>query len=263
MKVIRKIIKIDDELCDGCGNCVVGCAEGALKVIDGKARVIAEKFCDGLGACIGECPTGALEIVEREADEFDEAAVETHLFEGPKKQTPPTFEHRCPSADLKVFPAAADCPSANQPIQIASGTTSTLSHWPIQIRLIPPTAPFLKNADLLVLADCGAVTLSRLQEDFVRGRVVMMGCPKFDDTKDYQERFRQIFVANAIESITVVRIEVPCCSGLPMLVKQALVESRKNIPLKEVVVSARGQILETRDIGFGVNTGKTMGQIPR
>ena len=123
-----------------------------------------------------------------------------------------------------------------------------LTHWPIQIRLIPPTAPFLKNADLLILADCGAVALARLHEDFVKGRVVMMGCPKFDDAKEYQERFRQIFTANAIRSITVVRMEVPCCSGLPMLVQKGLAESKKAIPLEEVVVGVRGEILETRKV---------------
>lgn len=257
MKIMRKIIEIDEARCDGCGNCVIGCAEGALQVIDGKARVVSEKFCDGLGACIGECPTGALKTVEREAEAFDEAAVEAFLAE--KAETPDPAEKThggCPSAGIQVFPASpgqpsvlpVDCQCANHPESLKASGESALSHWPIQIRLIPPTAPFLKDANLLILADCGAVTLPRLHADFIKGRVVMMGCPKFDDIKDYQERFRQIFVANTIRSITVVRMEVPCCSGLPIIVKKALAESQKSIPLEEVVVGARGNILETRNV---------------
>jgi NAD-dependent dihydropyrimidine dehydrogenase PreA subunit len=257
MKIMRKIIQIDEALCDGCGNCVVGCAEGALKVINGKAKVVADKFCDGLGACIGECPTGALKIIEREAEAFDEAAVEAHLSGKEEAPRQPVKTHTgCPSAAIHTFaiasdrsaPGQTDCAKANQPATLTANRISALSQWPIQIRLIPPTAPFLNNSDLLVLADCSAVTLPYLHEDFIRGRVVMMGCPKFDDAKDYQERFRQIFSANTIRSITVLRMEVPCCSGLPMIVERALKESKKTIPLEEVVVGVRGDILETKKV---------------
>ena len=173
MKTVRKIIEIDEELCDGCGNCVPSCAEGALEIIDGKARVVADIYCDGLGACLGECPLGALKIVEREADEFDEEAVE-ELLAKKKQEAPaqeaPAFSGGCPSAQLQAFgspqPAAAPGPQADlSGSDAADLTQSALSHWPVQIMLIPPTAPFLKGADLLVLADCVPVAFRKIRPD--------------------------------------------------------------------------------------------------
>jgi len=255
MKVLRKIIKIDDELCDGCGNCIPSCAEGALEIVDGKARMIADFYCDGLGACLGECPTGALSIVEREANEFDEKAVEEHLAKQTVEEprTMPMVSGGCPSARLQTFspgegaPASSPCQAANQPAAFEQ-SESALSHWPVQIMLVPPTAPFLKNADLLVVADCVPVTYPDFHRDFLQGKAVMMGCPKFDDTQHYIEKFSQICKVSGIKSITNVVMEVPCCSALPMIVKKGMELSGVTIPMEEVVISTRGKILERRQI---------------
>lgn len=236
MKTTRKIIEIDEDLCDGCGQCVPACAEGAIQIIDGKARVIADKLCDGLGACLGECPVGALNIVERKADEFDEEAVEEHLKTIEEKETPgsPAPECGCPSLQMKTF--AADKPAG--PSEAAG--FSALTHWPIKIRLVPPKAPFLKNADLLVLADCAGVAYTRLHEDLLDGKVVMMGCPKFDNADEYIQKFADVFNTAEINSVTVAIMEVPCCSGLPWIVKKGLEKSGKNVPLTEIVINPKG-----------------------
>ncbi|MBI9091024.1 MAG: 4Fe-4S binding protein [Desulfobacterium sp.] len=244
MKTIRKIIEIDEERCDGCGNCVPSCAEGAIKIIDGKAKVVKDQYCDGLGACLGECPQDALKLVEREADPFDEAAVEAYL-EAPKEQkTPAPSGCGCPSEQLATFPQAGTCQTANTPARMNSASAdSALGHWPVQIRLVPPTAPFLKEADLLVTADCVPVAYAAFHEDFLKDKVVMMGCPKFDDKDSYVEKFTQIFAANTINSITVLIMEVPCCSGLPGIVKQAMELAGKEIDLSTTVITRRGEIL--------------------
>jgi len=251
MTVRRKIIKIDEELCDGCGNCVPSCAEGALEIIDGKAKVIADLYCDGLGACLGECPVGALEIVEREADEFDEEAVEELLAQKKKEERKvmPMASGGCPSARLQSFgtPAADTGQQANQPAALDQAE-SALSHWPVQIMLVPPTAPFLKGADLLVLADCVPVAYPSLHRDFLKGKAVMMGCPKFDDAQHYIEKFAQICKQSGIKSITSVVMEVPCCSALPVIVKKGMELSGAGIPMEEVIISTRGKVLERRQV---------------
>lgn len=240
-KILRKIIEIDEDLCDGCGQCVTGCDEGALKIIDGKARVVSETFCDGLGACIGECPTGALKIVEREAPPFDEEAVKKHLV----KKEPETMPCGCPSAHIQIFDKPSACEAANKPKHFESAEEeSALTHWPIQIKLIPASAPFLKGADLLVLADCAAVAFPTLHRGLMKGKVVMMGCPKFDDVQEYVQKFADIFKTAGIKSITVVVMEVPCCSGMPMIVKKGMEAANKNVPTKEIVLSLRGKILK-------------------
>ena len=254
MKVIRKIIHIDEELCNGCGNCVPSCAEGALEIVDGKARVIADFYCDGLGACLGECPTGALTIEEREADEFDEHAVEKLLTEKQKEE---------PSARTVLPMASGGCPSARMmqsfgptgagaesgfPAATGAPAESALSHWPVQIMLVPPTAPFLKGADLLVLADCVPVAFPTLHRDFLKGKAVMMGCPKFDNTQAYIEKFAQIARHSGIRSITAVVMEVPCCAALPVIVQKGLKLAGATIPMEEVVISVRGKILERRQV---------------
>ncbi|MEW6259658.1 MAG: 4Fe-4S dicluster domain-containing protein [Thermodesulfobacteriota bacterium] len=243
MKVKRKIIQIDEEACDGCGRCVTGCAEGALQVIDGKARVVNEVFCDGLGACIGECPTGALQLIEREAEEFDERAVEEHLHRMHQAG-------RCPSASIQELRSAADCEKANVPTALKpeeQGVHSHLSHWPIQIRLVPANASFLKNADLLVTADCVPVSYPAMNETFLPGRRILLGCPKFDNVQEAIDKFTQIFRQNEIRSLTTLIMEVPCCSGLPFILKKAMQASGRSIPLTTVVVSTRGEILRQID----------------
>lgn len=247
MKVLRKIIEIDEELCDGCGQCVPGCAEGSLQIVDGKVKMVSDNLCDGLGACIGECPTGALKIVERETDEFDEEAVEKYLAEkeAEKQKEPLTSACGCPSTNIQTFAPAPSCKEANIPAAFEDAE-SALSHWPIQIRLVPATAPFLKGADLLVLADCCGIAFPTLHRDLLKGRVVMMGCPKFDDVQDYIDKFADIFNTADIKSVTAVVMEVPCCSGLPMIVKKGMEAAGKNIPIAKVVISTRGKILAQR-----------------
>lgn len=246
MKVQRKIIEIDEELCDGCGLCVPSCAEGAIAVVDGKARVLSEKFCDGLGACLGECPNGALKIVERVADAFDEEAVEEHLCSG-EDQRPPllaTLPCGCPSTQIQTFVPRDACRSANEPTTHTGSTPSALGHWPVQIRLVPATAPFLKHADLLVTADCVPVAYPDFHRDFLKGKAVMMGCPKFDDAGSYVEKFTEIFRTAGIRSVTVLDMEVPCCSSLPRIVGRAMEAAGKQIPLREVIITSKGEILE-------------------
>ena len=247
MKRLRKIIEIDEELCDGCGQCVPGCAEGSLQIVDGKAKMVSDNLCDGLGACIGECPNGALRIVEREAEEFDEEAVEKYLAEkeAAKQKQQPVLACGCPSTNIQTFAPVSSCREANIPVGFED-SESALSHWPIQIRLIPATAPFLKGADLLVLADCCGVAIPTLHKDLLKGRVVMIGCPKFDDIQEYVEKFADIFKTADIKSILSVVMEVPCCSGLPMIVKKGMEAAGKNIPIKELVISTRGKILEQK-----------------
>jgi len=243
MKVLRKIIEIDEEKCDGCGQCIPSCAEGAIQIVDGKARIVKDMFCDGLGACLGECPNDALRIIERKADEFDEEAVEKHLAETEKVQIEePALSCGCPSTKIQTFVLPEFVFDANKPADRKS--ESSLSHWPVKIRLVPANAPFLKGADLLVLADCVPVAFPTLHRDFLKGRAVTMGCPKFDDVQEYIDKFAEIFKTAAIKSITTVVVEVPCCSGLPMIVKNGLEKAGKNIPMEEVVISARGKILE-------------------
>ena len=248
MKVTRKIIEIDEERCDGCGNCVIACAEGALQIIDGKAKVISDNLCDGLGACIGDCPQDALEIIEREAEDFDEAAVEKHL-EAQKANNEPAepaaMPCGCPSSQIQSFAPAAGCQGANVPRTMAKGQ-SALTHWPVQIRLIPPTAPFLKGADLLVVADCVPVAFPNLHGDYLEGKTVMVGCPKFDDAQEYIDKFAQIFQTAGVKSVTTMVMEVPCCSGLPMIVKKGMEAAGVAVPSRQVTISTRGEVLEEK-----------------
>ncbi len=247
MKNIRKIIEIDEELCDGCGLCVPDCAEGSLVIVDGKAKLVEDKLCDGLGACLGACPQGALRIIEREADDFDEEAVEEYLAQKKREEqqegTPGIpIGGGCPSAQLQSF--------APQPQVMPQGkisqTPSALTHWPIQIRLIPPTAPFLKNADILIAADCTAVAVPGFQEKYMQNRVVMMGCPKFDDAESYIDKFAEIIATSGIKSITILIVEVPCCSAMNVIVKKAFEKAGSNVPVEQITVTTRGEELERK-----------------
>jgi ferredoxin len=243
MKITRKIIEIDDERCNGCGQCVPSCAEGALEIVDGKVRLAAERYCDGLGACLGECPTGALQVIEREAEDFDEAAVEEYLREKEQHQgaSQPQMIQSCPSARIQSFLPHARVKA--RPAVAQGMAASSLTHWPVQIHLVPPTAPFLKGADLLVVSDCVPVAYPNLHGDFLPGKVVLVGCPKFDDVKSYIQKFADIFKTADIKSITTLSMEVPCCSGLPAIVRKGLEASGKRIPREDLVISLRGEIL--------------------
>lgn len=240
MKVTRKIIEIDEGLCNGCAQCVPSCAEGALQIIDGKAKVVSDNLCDGLGACLGECPTGALRIIERDAEDFDEEAVEKRLHENQvKTEAEPVLSCGCPSSAVQIL----SCPDAGRPSFQEQNDESTLAHWPVQIKLVPAKAPFLKGADLLVLADCVPVSFPTLHRDFLKGKAVMMGCPKFDDVEEYINKFAQVFKEAGIKSVTTVIMEVPCCSGLPMIVKKGMDQSGVKVPMEKIVISTKGKII--------------------
>lgn len=246
MKTVRKIIEINEELCNGCGQCVPDCAEGSLKIIDGKAKLVADKFCDGLGACLGSCPTGALQIVEREAEEFDEEAVEQYLEAEKKQAAAPTMDCGCASSHIQTLKPLSACQQANIPASHqTSGTeaASMLGHWPIQIRLVPPQAPFLQNADLLVAADCTAVAARHFQDKYLQGRAVLMGCPKFDDADSYVRRFAEIIATCRLKSLTVLIMEVPCCSAMNAIVKKARDLAGVDLPIDQITISVRGEEL--------------------
>jgi ferredoxin len=245
MNALRKIIEIDEGLCNGCGECASACAEGAIQIIDGKARLVAERYCDGLGACVGECPTGALQVIEREADAFDEQAVEKHLKTKAQDEKPAAapLPCGCPSTQVQCF-GSPPLRREDKGADTEASAASALTHWPVQIRLVPPTAPFLKGARLLVAADCTPVAYPRFHRDFLEGKVVMVGCPKFDETQAYIQRFADIFRTADIKDITVVVMEVPCCQGLPVIVKKGMELAGKAIPLEQITISRRGEVLE-------------------
>jgi ferredoxin len=243
MKMKRKIIEIDEKKCTGCGLCTTACAEGAIEVRDGKARLVSEVYCDGLGACLGECPEGALTVTEKESQEFDPEAVEEHLKARDREAQPETIACGCPSQHIQVFAQDKRTISPKSADVVAGGTPSALSHWPVQIRLVPPKAPFLQGAHLLIAADCASVAYPDFHSRLLPGRTVLIGCPKFDNVEEYLQKFVEIFKQASIRSITVVDMEVPCCSKLPALVRHALELSGREIPLQELVISVRGEIL--------------------
>ncbi len=245
---VRDVIKIDEEKCNGCGNCVVACAEGAIQIINGKAKVVSEKYCDGLGACIGKCPAGALEIVRRNAVEFDEAAVGAHLKKigrEPLKSAnhnPHAYApmHACPgSLAQTIRPKASANKSGTH--ATAPAVESALCSWPVQLQLVSPRAEFFNNADLLVCADCVPFALAGFHAELLRGKIAVIGCPKLDDAGGYAEKLAEILSENNVKSVTVAHMEVPCCFGLEGAVESALRESGKKIPLETIVLSINGK----------------------
>jgi len=251
--MLRKIVRIDPEKCDGCGLCVPSCAEGAIKIVDGKAQLSADNLCDGLGACLGDCPRDAITIEEREADEFDEAEVERHLAaQGrpapvPHHATPatsvPAANHHgggCPGSRAMSFARSQEAPVT----QSAASRQSQLAQWPVQLHLVPTTAPYFQGADLLITADCVPVAYAGYHEDFLKGKAVVMGCPKLDDNQFYTNKLTELFSKSDIKSITVLKMEVPCCGGIAVAAQQALAASGKQIPLKIVTIGIQGTIKE-------------------
>ncbi len=230
--MIRKIIKIDEDKCNGCGACAVACHEGAIEMVDGKAKLTREHYCDGLGDCLPACPTGAITFEEREAPAYDEAAV---VAEKQKKATLPCG---CPGTNSKVIKREPCSTNSSYP-----PTNSMLSQWPVQIKLVPVNAPYFDGAKLLVAADCTAFAYGNFHNEFIRNHVTLIGCPKLDMV-DYSEKLTAIIANNNIKSVTVVRMEVPCCGGIENAVKQALMASGKFIPWRVVTVSTDGQIIE-------------------
>ena len=238
--MIRKIIHIDEEKCNGCGICANACHEGAIDIIDGKAKLVREHFCDGFGDCLPGCPTGAITFEEREAPAYDEAAVKQaqQLKQQEKMQREGMqIPHGgCPGSRMRQMKRETTAPTENK-------MESQLQQWPVQIKLVPTQAPYFEGAKLLIAADCTAYAYANFHQDFIRGKVVLVGCPKLDSV-DYSEKLEEIIRSNNISSVTVVRMEVPCCGGLEMAAKKALQNSGKFIPWQVVTISVDGKILD-------------------
>ena len=237
----RKIVKIDDEKCNGCGLCIPNCAEGALQIVDGKAKLITDKFCDGLGACLGHCPEDAITILEREAEDFDEKAVVAYLHkqgEAQPKPEPQPVIAGCPSSRAMHFKV----PEARTESVSTTPAVSQLTQWPVQLKLVPINAPYFQDADLLIAADCVPFAYPNFHQDFLKGKAVVVGCPKLDDIQYYKEKLTEIFKANSIKSVTVPYMEVPCCFGIVKATEDAIAASGKKILLKKVKIGIRGEI---------------------
>jgi len=234
--MIRKIIRIDEEKCNGCGACASACHEGAIGMVNGKAKLLREDYCDGLGDCLPACPTNAISFEEREAPAYDEAAVLRAKAE--KEASTQSLPCGCPGTNVKTI-----CHSASAPAAEPAPSVSRLSNWPVQIKLAPVNAPYFNDAHLLIAADCTAYTYARFHEDFIRNRVTLIGCPKLDSV-DYSTKLGQIIANNEVKSVTIVRMEVPCCGGLEFAAKNALQNSGKFIPWRVVTISTDGRILE-------------------
>lgn len=237
--MIRRIIEIDKEKCNGCGVCADACHEGAIGMVDGKAELLRDDYCDGLGDCLPTCPTGAIKFVEREAAEYDEAAA----MENKKKKVDNMHSHDhthahggCPGSRMRQM--------SPRPVKenTSKESVSQLAQWPCQIKLVPVNAPYFDGAKLLIAADCTAYAYAAMHDEFMRGRITLIGCPKLDGV-DYSEKLTEILTANDVKSVTVVRMEVPCCGGLEQAAKNALIRSGKFIPWQVVTVSVDGQIL--------------------
>jgi len=274
---VRQIITIDEEKCTGCGECIPNCPEGALQVIDGKARLVSDLFCDGLGACIGTCPEGAITVEEREAEPYDERRV----MENIARQGPNTIrahlEHLREHGEFELLKIAQDflrergirlppvaahagggCPGSRA-VQLeetppaeaapAGRAVSRLRQWPVQITLVPPNAPYLQGADVALIADCVPFACANVHEDFIKGRVVLVGCPKLDDADFYRKKLAEVFRHNDTKSVEVVYMEVPCCFGLVHLLHQAIADAGKKVPVTKTMVSIRGEVLEKKADG--------------
>lgn len=243
----RDIVKIDEEKCNGCGLCVTACAEGAIKIINGKAKLVSDTYCDGLGACLGHCPQDAITIEQREAAEFDEEATKAHLARQGQEADVPMV---CPGLAMHNFdekPAEAE--------EETGVVSSQLGHWPVQLKLVARTAPYFADADLLLVADCVPVAMGDFHQRFLKGRAVAMGCPKLDEAGFYIEKLADILKANTIRSLTVVHMEVPCCSGLTHVAREAVVASGKEMPFEDVTVGLRGDVVRSEVIDASAKAG--------
>ncbi len=256
--MIRKIVNIDEDKCNGCGLCVPNCAEGAIKIIDGKAKLIADNLCDGLGACLGECPRGAITITEREAAEFDEKAVHEHLKKKEEHACSGHHGHHhhgggCPGSMAREISRQDNISKAEA---VSSGDIevkikSQLTQWPVQLMLAPEKAPYFENADLLITADCVPFAYPNYHLDLLKGKKVVVGCPKLDDISAHIQRLADIIRHGGIRSLCVVHMEVPCCSGFVRAALAAAKSAGSDIPLKHIVISRRGEILQEGPIETG------------
>lgn len=263
----RKIIKINEELCDGCGNCVVGCSEGALKIVDGKAKLVKEDFCDGFGDCIGTCPTGALTIEEREAAQFDIEGVKEHLEKTEGAEAVRKMEEAHKRHEAKKFDSGGGCPGMKMRMKdpkvkktsLSSGgpsqmIPSELGQWPVQLHLVRPDAPYFKHSELVILSTCSPVASADVHWRYLKGRSVVIACPKLDRTEPYEEKLAAILSESSIPKVIIVRMEVPCCGGLTMTARNAALKTgRKDLTVEEHVISLDGELLQT-NILSGENT---------
>jgi len=255
--MIREMVLIDEEKCDGCGECVPACQEGAIQIINGKARLIADNLCDGLGACLGHCPQDAIRLERRDADAFDDAAVAVRLQSrepvapAPVAPVPPAAHTGCPSARF-VQLGEPKSGAASAPASAGSTTgapaPSALGQWPVQLRLLPPQAPMLRGADLLLSADCVPYALSDFHAQMLSGRALAVACPKLDDPTGYVDKLAEMIRINDLQQITVARMEVPCCGGILMMAVQARQQSGKSVPIRDIVVSTRGEVIADRTV---------------
>ena len=229
----RKIISIDETKCNGCGLCIPNCAEGAIKIIEGKAKLLDDRFCDGLGACLGHCPQNAITIAEREVPEFDEEAAESHL----KKEKSDKLLERCPGNAAIVLHRNEE----KEDSKTSAPQESRLLNWPVQLMLVSPEAPYFEDADLLVAADCVPFAYPDFHSHILAGKALIMGCPKLDDASFYVDKLTEILKKNKIKGVTIVNMEVPCCFGLLSIVKEALKRSGKILPIKQTVITIRGK----------------------
>lgn len=274
MKTRRKIIRIDEERCTGCGECIPNCPEGALQIIDGKARLVSDLFCDGLGACVGTCPEGALTVVEAPAEPYDETRVMANIVKAGEKTIAAHLEHlkehgatefynqaltylkehNIPIPEPKSNRLPCGCPGSAvrtlKPAPVEGTTTpdlpSNLGNWPIQLMLVPVSAPYLRGSNLLIAADCVPAALPAFQQQLLKGRVLLIGCPKLDDAEFYQQKLTELFRTCRPESVTVAHMSVPCCYGLVQIVEQAIAASGVRIPFSEIVVDPEGRIVSNQ-----------------
>lgn len=241
---VRNIVNIDEEKCNGCGLCVTACAEGAIKIINGKAKLVSDSYCDGLGACLGHCPQDAITVEPREAEPFDEEATKAYLASQDKKPAPAV----CPGLAAHLFDDVKDTDATPEADVASTAIPSQLGHWPVQLKLVARTAPYFDDADLLLVADCVPVAMADFHQKFLKGRAVAMGCPKLDDVQFYVEKLSDILRANSIRSLTVLHMEVPCCSGLTRVAQEAIAISGKDMPFEDVTVGLRGEVVRSETI---------------
>jgi Pyruvate/2-oxoacid:ferredoxin oxidoreductase delta subunit len=250
---VREVIEIDEKLCDGCGDCVTACAEGAIAIIDGKAKLISDVYCDGLGACLGHCPQGALTVVHREAESFDEKAVESHLAglraEKSGGGPPPQLSVVSPAPMMAGGGCPGSRPQMRQPIASApqtdgAGAPSQLRHWPVQLHLVPPTAPFFQGQDVLLAADCVAFAIGDFHQRFLAGSSLAIACPKLDGNQEiYLQKLVTMIDEARIRSLKVMVMEVPCCGGLVRLAEEAVRQAERDLPVECIVVGTQGHVL--------------------
>jgi len=240
----RDIISIDESKCNGCGICISGCHEGAIELVDGKAKLISDEYCDGLGDCLPQCPTDAIKIIQRDAADYDLQAVEAKKDQNNEK---PNLPCGCPGTMEKSIKRSVDLNIKHSPIKINKAAdisvASELTQWPVQLKLANTKASFLNGADILIAADCTAYAYGNFHKEFIKGKVTLIGCPKLDDNDYYKEKIAEILKNNDIKSITVVRMEVPCCAGIVSSVKEAMLSAGIIVPYKEVTIGINGAII--------------------